>query len=374
MVRTVSTRSIAQFTAIIDSVPTAIVIVDERGHIELVNAQAERLFGYATAELHGEMVDVLVPERFRAGHPELRMGFTKTPHARPMGAGRDLFGLRKDGSEFPIEIGLNPVKTDEGSFVLSAIVDISDRKRQAAELQHANESLERSNIELQQFAYVASHDLQEPLRMVTGYIQLLEKRLASKLDTEAREFMGFAVDGAQRMQKLIEGILAYSRVGNRGQPFEPVDSAVALDEALLQLAAPITDTHAEVSAQPLPVVNADRTQLVQLFQNLVGNALKYCVASVPQVRVAAQREGKFWRFSVCDNGIGIEPQYYGRIFGIFQRLHTRREFPGTGIGLAISKCIVERHGGQIGVEAAPGGGSVFWFTLPEENRNVNKFA
>ena len=244
--------------------------------------------------------------------------------------------------------------------------EAAERKKASDALQIAARDLARSNTELAQFAYVASHDLQEPLRMVTGYIQLLEKRLADKLDSDTREFMGFAVDGAQRMQKLIEGILAYSRVGSRGLPFDPVDSAAALDEALLLLATPIANTHAEVSAQALPVVNVDRTQLVQLFQNLVGNALKYCRAPIPQVQIVAQRAGKFWRFSVSDNGIGIEPQYYERIFGIFQRLHTRREFPGTGIGLAISKCIVERHGGQIGVEAAPGGGTVFWFTLPEE--------
>ena len=244
--------------------------------------------------------------------------------------------------------------------------EAAERIKASDALQVAVRDLARSNSELAQFAYVASHDLQEPLRMVTGYIQLIEKRLADKLDGEAREFMGFAVDGAQRMQKLIEGILAYSRVGSCGQPFEPVDSGVALNEALGLLATPIAETHAKVSAQPLPVVKADRTQLVQLFQNLVSNAIKYCREPAPRVQIAAQREGQFWRFTVSDNGIGIEPQYYERIFGIFQRLHTRREFPGTGIGLSISKCIVERHGGHIGVEAATDGGSVFWFTLPEE--------
>lgn len=247
--------------------------------------------------------------------------------------------------------------------------EVAERKKASDALQVAARDLARSNTELAQFAYVASHDLQEPLRMVSSYVQLIDKRLAGKLDAEAREFMGFAVDGAQRMQKLIEGILAYSHVGSRGQPFGPVDSASALNEALALLATPIAETHAEVSAHSLPVVHADRTQLVQLFQNLVGNALKYCKEPVPRVRIAAQRTRNLWRFSVSDNGIGIEPQYRERIFGIFQRLHTRREFPGTGIGLAIGKCIVERHGGEIGVEAAAGGGSVFWFTLPEEKSN-----
>ena len=234
-----------------------------------------------------------------------------------------------------------------------------DVKKYAAELA-------RSNAELTQFSYVASHDLQEPLRMVTGYVQLLEKRLAGQLNAETREFMGYAVDGAQRMHQLIEDILAYSRVNTGGRPLEAVDSGAALEEARARLAVRITETGAELSVPALPRVSADRTQLAQLFQNLIGNALKYCKGQAPRVQIEARREDRHWRFSVSDNGIGIEPQYRERIFGIFQRLHTRSEYPGTGIGLAICKRIVERHGGEIGVETAPGGGSVFWFTLPEE--------
>ncbi len=230
---------------------------------------------------------------------------------------------------------------------------------------HAAE-LARSNAELEQFAYVASHDLQEPLRMVVGYVQLIEKRLAEKLDTDTREFMGFAVDGALRMQNLIEDILGYSRVSSKGQPLAPVDSAAALKDALALLVSRIAETGAEVDAQSLPMVMADRTQLVQLFQNLIGNAIKFCKEPAPRVRVEARRQDHQWRFSVSDNGIGIAPEYRGQLFVIFKRLHTRREYPGTGIGLAICKRIIERHGGEIGVESAPGGGSVFWFTLPEE--------
>jgi signal transduction histidine kinase len=233
-------------------------------------------------------------------------------------------------------------------------------RRRAAELA-------RSNAELAQFAYVASHDLQEPLRMVVGFVQLLEKRLADKLDADTREFMGFAVDGALRMQNLIEDILAYSRVGTRGKPLARVDSAEALKDALALLASRIAETGAEVDAQLLPLVMADRTQLVQLFQNLIGNAIKFCKDHAPRVRVQAVHEAGRWRFSVTDNGIGIAPEFRGHLFVIFKRLHTRREYPGTGIGLAICKRIIERHGGEIGIESAPDGGSVFWFTLPEEN-------
>ena len=233
-------------------------------------------------------------------------------------------------------------------------------------LEASSRDLARSNADLEQFAYVASHDLQEPLRMVVGYVQLMEKRLKDKLDTDTREFMGFAVDGALRMQKMIQDILAYSRVNTRGRPIEPADSAEALKEALALLESRIAETGAEVDAQSLPIVTADYAQLVQLFQNLVGNAIKFCKKHPPRVRIEACREARQWRFSVSDNGVGIPAEYRGQLFVIFRRLHTRREFPGTGIGLAICKRIVERHGGEVGIESAPGGGSVFWFTLPEE--------
>lgn len=202
--------------------------------------------------------------------------------------------------------------------------------------------------------------------MVVGYVQLIEKRLGGKLDAETAEFMGFAVDGALRMQALIQDVLAYSRVTSKGRPLEPVDSAAALAEARTLLAGRIAETGAQIHARPLPVVTADRTQLVQLFQNLIGNAIKFCKDRAPTVQLDAEHEPGRWRFSVTDNGIGIAPEYREQVFVIFKRLHTRREYPGTGIGLAICKRIVERHGGEIGVEPAPGGGSMFWFTLSEE--------
>jgi light-regulated signal transduction histidine kinase (bacteriophytochrome) len=201
--------------------------------------------------------------------------------------------------------------------------------------------------------------------MVVGYVQLLEKRLAGKLDADAREFMGYAVDGALRMQNLIQDILAYSRVTTKGKDLQPVDSASTLKDALERLSARIDETGATITAAELPIVMADRTQLVQLFQNLVGNAIKFS-KDVPKVHVEAKRQDGWWRFSVTDNGIGIEPDYRAQLFVIFKRLHTRREYPGTGIGLAICKRIVERHGGEIGIDSAPGGGTTFWFTLPEE--------
>ena len=250
--------------------------------------------------------------------------------------------------------------------MLGTVVDITKQRAAQDTLEQSARALARSNADLEQFAYIASHDLQEPLRMVVGYVQLLEKRLADKLDANTREFMGYAVDGALRMQTLIDDILTYSRVSTRAEPLAPVDSGAALTKALEHLAMRIAETGAKVDAQSLPVVMADQAQLVQLFQNLIANAIKFCKDRAPRVRVEAVRAAGRWRFTVSDNGIGIAPEYRGQLFVVFKRLHTRREYPGTGIGLAICKRIVERHGGEIGIDSAAEGGAVFWFTLPEE--------
>jgi NO-binding membrane sensor protein with MHYT domain/nitrogen-specific signal transduction histidine kinase len=231
-------------------------------------------------------------------------------------------------------------------------------------LQRNSEELGRSNAELEQFAYVASHDLQEPLRMVASYTQLLARRYRGKLDNEADEFIGFAVDGATRMQTLIRDLLSYSRVMTQGHSLQPADATVACDMARRNLQKSIEESGATVSVGPLPTVRADVTQLTQLFQNLIGNALKYRNERAPRIRVDAKAGDQEWLFSVQDNGIGIESQYFERIFQMFQRLHTRDKYSGTGIGLAICRRIVERHGGKIWVESEPGQGSTFHFAIP----------
>jgi light-regulated signal transduction histidine kinase (bacteriophytochrome) len=222
---------------------------------------------------------------------------------------------------------------------------------------------------LEQFAYVASHDLQEPLRMVASFTQLLAKRYRGKLDKDADEFITFAVDGATRMQKLIQDLLAYSRVGTRGRPLEPTDCNVIFDTARANLFTALKESGAQVSSGPLPTVLADEVQLVQLFQNLLANALKFHGEAPPLIRVTAQEDDGAWRFAVQDNGIGIAPDHQKRIFMIFQRLHHRSEYPGTGIGLAICKKIVERHGGRLWVSSEEGQGSTFFFTIPKERKN-----
>ena len=303
-----------------------------------------------------------------------------TPWER-VGAGKDgpryapaletLSKSRIEGIGWGVPYGVSDFVFEDGVFrgYRGVGTDITERKRGQAVLRAAYDELARSNSELEQFAYVASHDLQEPLRMIGSYTQLLERRYGDKLDADAREFMGFIVDGATRMKQLIEDLLAYSRVGTRGKELRPVPAQAALERALVNLRVAIESADARVTNDTLPEVSADDTQLTQLFQNLIGNAIKFRKPGEPiRVHVGVQDAGAEWRFSVSDNGIGIEPQYYERIFMVFQRLHTRDEYPGTGIGLAICKKVVDRHRGRIWVESALGKGSTFHFTLPKIQR------
>ena len=347
----------ARFQAVIEGTPNGLLLTDSKGNIVLVNSEIERLFGYTRHELIGQPVERLLPKSAREAHVGHRAGYARNPEKRVMGAGRELFALRKDGTEFPVEIGLSPLEHAGEAFVVASLLDITTRKASDLELR-------RSNEELQRFAYVASHDLQEPLRTVASYVQLLDRRYKDKLDDDARDFIGFAVDGARRMQRLVEDLLTLSRVGSRGIDLTRMPADRALDAALGDLQIAIDESKAVVTRGPLPEVRGDASQLQQLFSNLVGNALKFSGDAPPRIEISANREGKYWVFNVRDYGIGIDPQYFDRIFVIFQRLHGRDEYPGTGIGLAICKKIVERHGGRIWVESQPGQGALFAFTLP----------
>jgi PAS domain S-box-containing protein len=248
---------------------------------------------------------------------------------------------------------------------ISMAVDVTERKRVEERLDSTLADLERSNKELEQFAYIASHDLQEPLRMVASYTQLLAQRYEGQLDDKADKYIAYAVDGAVRMQRLINDLLEYSRVSTRARPPGTVDAEKTLDEVKKNLSATLLENQATVTHDDLPAISVDATQFLQLLQNLIGNAIKFHREEAPHVHISARDLGAEWLFSVRDNGIGFEEKFAGRIFVIFQRLHTRLEYPGTGIGLALCKRIVERHGGKIWCESVSGQGTTFYFTIPK---------
>jgi light-regulated signal transduction histidine kinase (bacteriophytochrome) len=256
------------------------------------------------------------------------------------------------------------MKVKRWSVSFAAARDITERKRAEEALEEKAQDLARSNADLEQFAYVASHDLQEPLRMVANFTQLLADRYRDKVGEEGAEFIAYAVDGAKRMQRLIQDLLTYSRVGTRGKSFELADCNELLGEAVANLQIAIQESGAVITHEELPAVMGDPSQLTQVFQNLLGNALKFRGENPPRIHVSAKRQGTRWVFVVRDNGIGIAPEFAERIFVIFQRLHSRGEYPGTGIGLAVCKKIVERHGGKIWLESEPGKGATFHFTIP----------
>ncbi len=354
--------------SLLEAAPDAMIISSEDGRISLVNSQVETLFGYKRKDLIGGNIQRLVPEW--AGL-----------HSSAVSQ-RETTAVRKDGAQVAVEIGLSPLHTEEGLLVTSAIRDITERKRindeirelnarleqhvaeRTRELQQANEALRQSNDDLSQFAYAASHDLQEPLRMVALYGQLFQRRYAGKLDAEADQSLGFMITGAQRMALLLSDLLAYSRVGSDEEPAGPVNCLDVLSKVAFNLQAAIEQSRAVVTWTHLPEVKAHEIRIVQLFQNLIGNAIKYRGQQPPIIFVSADQRDDDWLFSVEDNGIGIHPEYAQQVFGIFKRLHGHK-YPGTGIGLAICQRIVERYGGRIWVEGVTeGGGSRFCFTMP----------
>jgi PAS domain S-box-containing protein len=356
-----------RFRTISTTAKDAIVMMDDQGNIIYWNPTAEETFGYSFKEITGkELHRLLAPQRYHEAYLKGLSKFRQSGQGEAVGKTLELEAVRKDGTEFPIEISLSAIQIKGRWQAVGIVRDITERKQVEIKLKQTLSELERSNSELQHFAYVASHDLQEPLRMVVSYVQLLQRRYHGKLDSDADEFIAYAVDGTIRMQGLINDLLTYSRVGTRGRAFEPTECQAVLDRALSNLQMAIQESGAKITADPLPTVTADGSQLGQLFQNLIGNAIKFHSDEPSRVHISVQDRSDEWLFSIRDNGIGIAADSSGRIFEVFKRLHTRKEYPGTGIGLAICRKIVKRHGGDIWVESEPGQGSTFYFTIPKK--------
>jgi len=355
-------ESLREQAELLDLAHDAIIVRSTEGIITFWNHGAEQMYGWQKEAVLGKTTHSLLQTEFPQPLPEIEAELAQ--HGWWEGT---LIHTRQDGSRIAVASrwSLRRGEAGKAPIILEINEDITERKRAEAALKESAEDLARSNLDLEQFAYVASHDLQEPLRAVSGCVQVLQKRYQGKLDERADELIAHTVEGVSRMQGLINDLLAYSRVGTRGKAFKAADSNAILKQALANLQVAVTEAGAVVTHDDLPLVQVDAAQLTQVFQNLLGNALKFHSPEQPRIHVGVQRQVDHWLFRIQDNGIGIQPEYFERIFVLFQRLHTRNEYPGTGIGLAICKKIVERHGGRISVESEPGKGSTFFFTIPE---------
>jgi len=359
-------ESAKKLRTVIESIGDMLFITDNELNLVNVNDVAARVLGYSDREqLTGTNLMEAVSEKDRN---RFAVDIGKAMANKFLEGVQEYTLMTTHGGEFDVEANIEILLDSAGmpAGIVITARDVTERKMMQEKLQKALEELKRSNTELQQFAYVASHDLQEPLRMVSSYLTLLARRYKGKLEKDADEFIEFAVDGAERMRGMIEALLLYSRVNTRGKPPEPIGCEDVMKQALTNLRIAIEERQAVVTHDPLPGIMADGIQMVQLFQNLIGNALKFHEeGQKPQVHVSAEDAGDNWLFSFRDNGIGIDPEFSERIFTIFQRLHSREKYPGTGIGLSVCKRIVERHGGRIWVESKLGQGATFKFTLPK---------
>ncbi len=352
-----------RFKTILEATPDFVAIVDGKGRTIFVNRGGRKMMGFGEDE---DLSDVTIAEYHQKKIADLIMN-VGLPEAIDTGL---WYGetelLSRNGTRIPVLQVLLSHKSAGGEVEYFSTIarDITDRKISEEQIQLYSTELEQTNEELKHFAYIASHDLQEPLRMISSYVQLLEKRYGNKLDDDAREFIAYAVEGASRMKELINDILTYSRVESRDEEFNSVDFETVLQKALHNLAVIIEENQAEVRHDTLPAVDADASQIVQVFQNLIGNAIKFKSEERPYIHISAEKKENEWLFSVKDNSIGFDQQYADRIFGMYQRLHAKSDYTGSGMGLAISKKIIERLGGRIWVKSDPGKGSTFYFTIP----------
>jgi PAS domain S-box-containing protein len=363
----------------VEASPSAMVMVDEQGKIVLVNSQTEKLFGYARGELLGQSVDMLLPAAQRNKHREHRSEFMREPTARAMGAGRELRGIRKDGSEFILEIGLNPIAMEQGIWVLSSILDITERKRAEAEIQQLNQDLENrvaqrtreltdSNAELEAFSYTVSHDLRAPLRQIAGFSNILVEEHASQLTPESRRYLDKVKDGAQQMGALIDALLKLARIGRQAVSRRDTELNGLVSAALEQLSLDCSGRKIDFHIDGIGSVECDPALMKVVFINLLSNAIKYTrQRDSAVIDVGRIDEGPEPVIFVRDNGAGFDMAHSSKLFGVFQRLHKARDFEGTGIGLATVQRIVHKHGGRVWAEAEAGKGATFYFTIPDHS-------
>ncbi|MES2003230.1 MAG: PAS domain S-box protein [Bacteroidota bacterium] len=353
----------------------AIICIDTKGDITFWNPQAERIFGWKEPEvLNKRLSKFIIPESMRSMHDKGMAAYLQTGHAPALNVLLELSAVNRNNEEFPVELTILPIKQGNEEFFCAFLRDITNRKLAEKQLKELNESLQlhtkelaRSNMELEQFAYVASHDLQEPLRMITNFLVQLEKKYIDVIDDKGKKYIDFAVDGARRMRRIILDLLEFSRVGKTEEYSELLDLNELVNEIQILYRKQIEDKQAIITTERLPVIAVYKSPMRQVFQNLISNALKYSRADIPcKIHISVKEEETDWQFSIADNGIGIGKEYYDKIFILFQRLHSRNEYSGTGIGLSITKKIIENFGGKIWVISKEGEGSNFYFTFTKQ--------
>ncbi len=351
--------------AVVNNVLDGIITIDESGRIESFNRACEDIFGYTAHEVMGQNVKMLMPEPYHSGHDGYLGSYITTGEAKIIGtAGREVQARRKNGEIFPIDLSVSAFTTDGVRHFSGIVRDITYAKAAEENRQRLLTRLIESNTELERFAYVASHDMQEPLRMVLNFSQIIAQDYAERLDEEGKEYLKIVGDSALRMREMVQDLLEYARLGTEGMPMSRVDLGVELDHVLENLRGLITESQAHVAHHALPVVDGNAVQLMRLLQNLIANAIKYRKpGETPDIRITATETGDHWEIAVADNGIGIDPGYVEQIFEPFRRLHTWDTIKGTGLGLAVGRKIAESHGGRIWANSAAGQGSTFTFTL-----------
>lgn len=360
-----------RFEKLLESAPDGVVIVNQSGKIELVNARAEDLFGYCRSELVGQPVEVLVPDQFRAIHSNHREGYTNSPRARDMGLGLELFGRRKDGTQFPVEISLSPIESEHGTLISSSIRDVSLRHEATRQIQNLNAALEQkvrdldaTNKELESFSYSVSHDLRAPLRHIDGFARILIEEHASAFSMEARHFLERIVEAANRMGTLIDDLLSLARVGRREMAVRKASLDNLVQQAMTDLPPGTENRGILWRIEPLGEAVCDSGLIKLAFYNLLANAVKFTrTRETAMIQIGTRQMNGTTAYFVQDNGVGFDSQYADKLFGVFQRLHGQQEFEGTGVGLATVRRIVQRHGGEVWAESRPGEGATFFFTL-----------